>query len=99
MVLKNFLFHRVASDQDNLWLAMTTSLFESIIKLLNRRYKVVLLEKFLEEPEAYRKSGPLATVLFDDGCKDNISIAAPILQRYKCPASFYIVTNSIDSGL
>jgi peptidoglycan/xylan/chitin deacetylase (PgdA/CDA1 family) len=41
----------------------------------------------------------MATVLFDDGYKDNIEYAAPILKKYSCPASFYIVTDCINKNI
>jgi len=37
--------------------------------------------------------------MFDDGYKDNIQNAAPILDKYKCKASFYVVTDSIDNNI
>ena len=41
----------------------------------------------------------VATILFDDGYKDNIGYAAPILAKYKAKASFYVVTESIDKNI
>jgi peptidoglycan/xylan/chitin deacetylase (PgdA/CDA1 family) len=98
MQLRNFLFHRVTDERDTLWPPMTPQLFESIVRLLMKRFHVVPLEAFLANPAAFSNSAKkIATVLFDDGYKDNIEYAAPILQKYKCPASFYIVTGSIDN--
>ena len=37
--------------------------------------------------------------MFDDGYKDNIEYAAPILRQFKCPASFYVVTDCIDRNV
>ena len=36
--------------------------------------------------------------MFDDGYKDNIEHAAPILEKYNCKASFYVVTDCIDQN-
>src|SRR5690606_23879301 len=41
----------------------------------------------------------LATVLFDDGYKDNIEYAAPVLQQLNCPASFYVVSDCINRNI
>ncbi|MBK7956947.1 MAG: polysaccharide deacetylase family protein [Bacteroidetes bacterium] len=35
---------------------------------------------------------------FDDGYLDNLEYAAPILAKYKVPASFYVVTDCIDQN-
>ncbi len=37
-------------------------------------------------------------VTFDDGFRDNYEIAAPILQRWKVPATFYVTVGLADSG-
>lgn len=75
---------------------MQPALFEKIIRFLAGNFKVVLLEDYLRDPGSYRKEKNLATVCFDDGYKDNLELAAPILLRYRCPASFYVVTDCID---
>lgn len=99
MVVKNFLFHRVSPNPDGLWPPMHPVLFEKTIQFLSSNFPVMLLEDFLEDPGSYKKEKTLATISFDDGYKDNIEIAAPILQRYRCPASFYLVTDCIDHNL
>lgn len=99
MLVKTFLFHRVnPAEQDHLWCPMTPSLFEKVIRQLKKSCEVVLLEELLADPGAYRSSGKTpATLAFDDGYKDNIEYAAPILKKYNCPASFYVVTGGIDT--
>ncbi|HWR33669.1 MAG TPA: polysaccharide deacetylase family protein [Chitinophagaceae bacterium] len=77
---------------------MTVSLFKKIIGHLVQNYQVVPLEHYLDDPGAFQTRKKLATVLFDDGYKDNIEYAAPVLGEYKCPASFYIVTDCIDKN-
>jgi peptidoglycan/xylan/chitin deacetylase (PgdA/CDA1 family) len=99
MLVKNFLFHRVSEEKDELWPPMTPALFDRIIQLLTKKYRVVGLEDFQEGLSTDGKGRKLATVLFDDGYKDNIEYAAPILKKYHCHASFYIVTNCIDKNI
>jgi peptidoglycan/xylan/chitin deacetylase (PgdA/CDA1 family) len=36
--------------------------------------------------------------MFDDGYLDNYEFAAPILEKYNCRASFYVVTDCIDNN-
>lgn len=100
MLIRNFLFHRVSDEEDALWPPMKPALFSRIISFLTQHYQVVPLEDFLDDPDSFKASNKsIATVLFDDGYKDNIEYAAPILQKYKCPASFYIVTDCIDRNI
>lgn len=99
MQIHNFLFHRVSTEYDPLWPPMDPVLFERIIKFLKANFNVVLLEDFLQGKNAERNGKPVATVLFDDGYRDNVEIAAPILSRNDCPASFYVVTDCIDRNI
>jgi peptidoglycan/xylan/chitin deacetylase (PgdA/CDA1 family) len=78
---------------------MQPALFEKIIRFLTGNFKVVLLEDYLKEPAAFKKEKKLATISFDDGYRDNIEMAAPILLRHRCPASFYVVTDCIDRNI
>jgi peptidoglycan/xylan/chitin deacetylase (PgdA/CDA1 family) len=57
----------------------------------------VLLEDLVASGN-YKTKKKIATILFDDGYKDNIEYAAPILKKYNCKASFYIVTNCIENN-
>ncbi|MBS1759492.1 MAG: polysaccharide deacetylase family protein [Bacteroidetes bacterium] len=99
MTIRNFLFHRVSEDQDSMWPPMTPRLFESIVAKLSKNYFVVPLESFLKDTKMFKTKREIATILFDDGYKDNIEIAAPILKKYNCPASFYVVTDCINKNI
>lgn len=98
MVIRNFLFHRVSDEADAMWAPMKPSLFSKIISNLTQNFTVAPLEHYLDNPGAFQTKKKIATVLFDDGYKDNIEIAASILSKYKCPASFYVVTDCIDKN-
>jgi peptidoglycan/xylan/chitin deacetylase (PgdA/CDA1 family) len=78
---------------------MKPSLFAEIISHLTKKYHIVPLEQYLNSPGNFAANKKIATVLFDDGYKDNIEIAAPILKQYNCPASFYVVTDCINRNV
>jgi peptidoglycan/xylan/chitin deacetylase (PgdA/CDA1 family) len=99
MVIRNFLFHRVSDEPDAMWPPMKPSLFSEIISYLTQNFTIVPLEHYLDDPGAFQSKRKIVTVLFDDGYKDNIEIAVPILNKYKCPASFYVVTDCIDKDI
>ena len=99
MVIRNFLFHRVSDDSDPMWPPMKPSLFSEVISHLTKNFTVVSLEHYLDDPGYFQSKKKIATVLFDDGYKDNIEIAVPILKKYNCPASFYVVTDCIDKNI
>lgn len=96
--MKNFLFHRVNPERDPLWDPMDPKLFEQCIRFITKKYRVVSLEEFVLSGKVSKDPAKMASILFDDGYKDNIEYALPILEKYKCPASFYVVTNCIDKN-
>lgn len=97
-VVRNFLFHRVNPVRDRLWDPMDVALFDRCVKFIAQKYKVVLIEELALSEELKKGSG-YATIMFDDGYKDNLEYAAPILQKYNCKASFYVVTDCIDKNI
>jgi peptidoglycan/xylan/chitin deacetylase (PgdA/CDA1 family) len=98
-MIRNFLFHRVHPQRDPLWDPMDVKLFDKCIKTISKKYQVVLFEDLAFDKEALKKKNKYATIMFDDGYKDNIEYALPILNKYKVKASFYIVTDCIDKNI
>ncbi len=99
-MIRNFLFHRVHPQRDELWDPMDVSLFDKCISYISRHYEVMLLEDLISLPDLKTKANSnIATIMFDDGYKDNLIYAAPILAKYNCKASFYVVTDCIDKNI
>lgn len=96
-MIRNFLFHRVNPERDLLWDPMSVELFDKCISYISRKYEVVLFEEFVLSGNYNNKN--IATIMFDDGYKDNIEFAAPILSKYNVKASFYVVTDCIDKNI
>jgi peptidoglycan/xylan/chitin deacetylase (PgdA/CDA1 family) len=96
-MIRNFLFHRVDNTFDPLWDPMRLALFDKCISYIKANYDVVLFED-LCGANYNLQNHRFATIMFDDGYKDNILNAAPILKHHGCKASFYIVTDCIDTN-
>ena len=64
---------------------------------LTRRYRVVSLETLFLNLRDQDPMESVCTIGFDDGYRDNIDHALPLLKKYGCPASFYVVTDCIDN--
>ncbi|HTA26933.1 MAG TPA: polysaccharide deacetylase family protein [Bacteroidia bacterium] len=100
MIVRNFLFHRVSPGNEQWAIPMPPDLFEKCIRHITSHYHVQTIEGFLMENKAKQPSSkPIACVSFDDGFKDNIEYAAPILEKYGCHSSFYVVTDCIDKNI
>lgn len=99
-MMRNFLFHRVNPQRDKLWDPMSVELFDKCIGYISKKYNVVLFEELANTIQYNTKRGrKIATIMFDDGYKDNIEFAAPILKKYNVKASFYVVTACIDKNI
>lgn len=97
-MIRNFLFHRVSPDRDKLWDPMDVRLFDKCIKYISQKFEIVTIEDlydsaFIDPKKKY------ATISFDDGYKDNIVYALPILEKYNVKASFYVVTDCIERNI
>lgn len=104
MRIKIFLFHRVHPKRDALWDPIDPAHFDWLISSLKKKYTLVTLEDAVLEgiassAEKRNRNDARAAVVFDDGYKDFQDYALPVLKKYNCPASMYVVTNSVETGL
>jgi peptidoglycan/xylan/chitin deacetylase (PgdA/CDA1 family) len=94
-MVRNFLFHRVSPERDPLWDPMDPVLFEKCLRYISERFELITIEDIPHTQLSERH----ATISFDDGYKDNIVHALPILEKYKIKASFYVVTDCVNKQL
>ncbi|MFZ1908745.1 MAG: polysaccharide deacetylase family protein [Burkholderiales bacterium] len=76
---------------------MSPAEFERQMAFLSHHRSVVPLSVLVEEIAAGRTS-PAGTVCitFDDGYLDNLTVAAPILEKYRLPATLYLATRYVE---
>jgi len=96
--MRIFLFHRVHPDSDPLWPAIPPERFRAHVRMLKRNFQVLQLEDHLLSDRANRSGRRLAAIVFDDGYRDFIDYALPILVEEGLGASMYVVTSCADSG-
>ena len=97
--MKIFLFHRINESPDAFWPPMKPKTFENLIKIFVRRYHVVNLEDYLLNKTKIKScKKKFASIVFDDGYKDFMHYALPILTKYKIKPSMYIVTNTVETN-
>jgi peptidoglycan/xylan/chitin deacetylase (PgdA/CDA1 family) len=84
------LYHRV-NDTSRDKLTTSVNRFIEHLATLKRYYPVISLAEARTAFEAGRYLGPNAVVItFDDGYADNHDIAAPILEHFGFPATFFV---------
>lgn len=89
-------YHGIATEDENQWLPhlyMTPELLEQrLAKLRTGNYPVLPLGEALEQLSRRDLPPYSVAITFDDGGYDFYSLAWPLLQKYKLPATVYLTT-------
>ncbi|MBI4167041.1 MAG: polysaccharide deacetylase family protein [Acidobacteria bacterium] len=71
--------------------------FDSLLEYLRAHYEVKPLDAILERKDKERSPDkPLCTLTFDDGWRDNYTVAYPRLKGFGMPATIFLVTGYLD---
>jgi peptidoglycan/xylan/chitin deacetylase (PgdA/CDA1 family) len=92
------MYHRVARLPGYDQLTVTPERFEEQIATLSARWRVVTLAQAMTELESGAPRVPTAVVTFDDGYRDNLENALPVLRRYNVPATIFVTARFSDGA-
>ena len=87
---------RRAAFQPNLCLEVAEERFEQQMRELAEHHRCIPLAEAVEELRQGSATPPSVTVTFDDGYRDNLRVALPILEKYGIPATIYVTTGLVD---
>lgn len=88
-------FHRISPAPSPYWPPLGPESFEALIAYLHRTCDALTFEDLAEE----RRADRLRVVLsFDDGCRDFVEYAMPILARYGLKANLNVIVRSVETG-
>jgi peptidoglycan/xylan/chitin deacetylase (PgdA/CDA1 family) len=91
--------HRVADDDEAYFQGLPPRFFREQLAYLARHYEIIKLSTLIECMEAGRQPPPRSVVVtFDDGFRDNLEQAAPILKEFGVAATVFVVTQSLSDG-
>lgn len=97
--LSILMYHRVLREPDFLIpTQMHASLFDTQMRALKDYFNCMPLREAVTRLREGSLPPRAACVTFDDGYRDNIEVALPILKRHSIPAVFFIATGYLDGG-
>ena len=85
-------YHSISNGQYSV--DISPSLFEQHMKWIQSNYKVVSLTEALSYN---RLEEDCIVITFDDGYKDYMTSAYPILHKYNIPSTVYVITDSVST--
>jgi peptidoglycan/xylan/chitin deacetylase (PgdA/CDA1 family) len=92
-------FHRVLHDKDTLRPSEPDGPeFERQMGWLAQAFDVIPLQQAVEGLAEGRVPARAACITFDDGYADNLTVAAPILERLGLPATIFVVSGVLTEG-
>lgn len=87
------MYHRVIQTETDPWqLAVSPDNFESQINAITKSYTVLPVSHLLQQLNQGAIKHKTVYITFDDAYYDNYLFAKPILEKYSCPATFFIPT-------
>jgi peptidoglycan/xylan/chitin deacetylase (PgdA/CDA1 family) len=93
-------YHRVLSRPDPLMPdVLWSESFEMQISTLASIFNVLPLDTAVEQLFAGTLPDRSLAITFDDGYRDNLTVAVPVLKKYGLPATFFLTTGFLDGGL
>lgn len=96
--LSVLIYHRVLERPDPYRGDPTVAEFDWQMALLAREFNVLPLADAVARLAAGSLPARAACVSFDDGYRDNLTLAAPVLRRHGLPATFFVATDYLDGG-
>lgn len=92
------MYHRIdAVDSDPWGICVEPAVFEEQIAYVSGRYPVISVAEAVHRITSENIGEQSICITFDDGYADNHLHAKPILEKYNCPATFFIPTAFIGS--
>lgn len=98
------LYHRVIdqplAERDYLYsgLVVHRDSFEEQLSHVSRNYSCISLDEGVHKLRGGTLSPRSVMITFDDGYRDNLTIALPLLEKYGVPATIFITPGFIDGG-
>jgi peptidoglycan/xylan/chitin deacetylase (PgdA/CDA1 family) len=92
-------FHRVQETDGSDGLTVSVPQFERFCRFFARHFEVTSLGDLVDRLHCGSSLRRRLAITFDDGYRDNFENAAPVLERLGLPATFFIVSEWMDTDV
>lgn len=95
------LYHSVTDHPDDFLKGLdniTVKAFEAHMRFLRENYQIMSLENLIHLLQAGRKTKNVVSITFDDGYRNVLVNALPILQKYDIPATVFLITDLMQGN-
>ena len=94
------MYHRICDLEIDPWgLSVNSDNFEQQLLVLKRKFNVISLPDLVVRLNQKKSLKNCVCITFDDGYLDNYLYAKPLLEKYNCPATFFIPTYFIGNNM
>jgi peptidoglycan/xylan/chitin deacetylase (PgdA/CDA1 family) len=94
-------YHGIVRNGRNLYTnrnCVEMAMFDRQMAYMARHYKMVSVSELVGRlNEGKQLPGYTAAITFDDGFRNNLTVALPILQKYHLPATIFLATSFVGS--
>jgi len=90
------MYHHVLSKDS--FIASGIENFEKQMKFVSENYKTLTSKEFEKYKKGDKSFDKSVMITFDDGWRDNLEFAYPILKKYNLKATLFIITGWIDEA-
>lgn len=90
-------FHKVVPEYDAVWPGIHPALFEKIILMLRKHYTLLPLNELYEGSDQVKRLKNACFITFDDGYKDFLDYAYPIMKRNRVFSTLFVLPYQITN--
>ena len=97
-VVTSICLHRINTLTDALFPPLSPTVFAEMIRLLKKEYEIAGFADIAALQSSHKGKKPLLVISFDDGYKDFLAYALPVIRKEKIIVNHNIVVNCAETG-
>jgi protein-tyrosine phosphatase len=91
-------FHSITPGTDGDGLRTPIAAFAAFCAFFRRHFEIVTLHELVRRLQAREPIDGLLAITFDDGYRDNLDLAEPVLRQLGLPATFFVTTGYVGTN-